>query len=155
MTIKLALPIVLGAAALAAAGCGGSAGSSSGAGTGTVAGTVATLSTSTSTTASGTVSFNAKLGGIGQRLQRGLSRLENGNMAGAATVLTTCQDSVTRQLGTRASTARQQQAVSYLRTACNDVAQAQTAFSKGNSSQAQTLAKNALAQVKQAEQALR
>lgn len=153
--MKLTLPIMLAAMGFAAAGCGASASSNGAGGTGSVAGTVATLPTSTSTTASGGASFNAKLGNVRQQLKQGLNGIEHGSLTSAATVLMTCQSTVTSKLGSRASTASQQQAVSYLRTACDDVAKAEAKLRKGDTSSAKTLAKDALQQVKQSEQAAR
>ncbi|HET8527495.1 MAG TPA: hypothetical protein VFL60_01185 [Gaiellaceae bacterium] len=150
MTTKLALPVVLVGTALAAAGCGGSSSSSSSGGTGTVAGTVATLTTSTSTTARGSASFNARFGKVQAQLQQGLRQLENGNMVGAGAVLRNCTDTVTKQLGARAQTVRQQQAVSDLRTACDDVAKAQRAYGKNDTAGAATYAKKAYRLVQQA-----
>lgn len=152
MTIKLALPIVLAGAAFLAAGCGGSSSSGTAGGTGSVAGTVATLSTSTSTTAQGGASFDVQFGKVQRQLEQGLRQLENGNVAGAGAVLRNCTDTVTKQLGAKAQTSLQQQAVSDLRTACNDVAKAQAAYGKGNTKAAGTYAKSAYMSVQRASQ---
>lgn len=150
MTIKLALPVVLVGAAFAAAGCGGSSSSGTAGGTGTVAGTVATLTTSTSTTAQGSVAFNAQFGKVQRQLEQGLRQLQNGNLAGAGAVLRNCTDTVTKQLGARAQTTQQQQAVSDLRTACNDVAKASASYRSGSTSGAGKYAKQAYMEVRQA-----
>jgi hypothetical protein len=150
MTTKLALPVVLVGAALAAAGCGGSSSSGTSGGTGTVAGTVATLTTSTSTTARGSASFDARFGKVQRQLQQGLRQLEHGNMVGAGAVLRNCTDSVTKQLGARAQTTRQQQAVSDLRTACDAVAQAEHDYGKNDTAAAAKDAKHAYLLVQQA-----
>jgi hypothetical protein len=152
MMTKLALPAVLACAALLAAGCGGSSSSGTSGGTGTVAGTVATLSTSTSTTARGSASFSVQFARVQRQLLRGLRQLRNGNMAGAGAVLRNCTDTVTKQLGTRAQTDQQQQAVSDLRTACDDVAKAQSAYGNGDTAAAGTYAKNAYKAARQAGQ---
>jgi hypothetical protein len=148
MTTKLALPVVLAGAALAAAGCGGSSSSGTSGGTGTVAGTVATLSTST--TARGSASFQARFATVQRQLQQGLRQLENGNMVGAGAVLRNCTDTVTKQLGARAQTTKQQQAVSDLRTACDAVAQAQHAYGANDTAGAAMDAKRAYRLVQQA-----
>lgn len=145
MWMKATLPIVLAAVALAAAGCGGSASTS--AGTGSVAGTVATLP---ATTTSASASFRVQVGAVQRRLHRGLQGLEKGNLADAAMLLTTCQNGVTRQLGSRASTASQQQSVADLRTACDDIAKAEAKLRHGDVTVARSLAKDALGQVAQA-----
>jgi type 1 fimbria pilin len=152
MTMKMAVPILLAAVGFAAAGCGGSARTSSGGGTGSVAGTVATVST---TTAAASGSFDVQFGNVRQRLQRGLRGIENGSLTSAATLLTTCQSSTTTQLGARATTTGQEQAVSYLRTACDDVAKAEAKLRGGDTSAARQLAKDALQQVTQAARAAR
>jgi hypothetical protein len=152
MTTKLALPIVLAGAAFLAAGCGGSSSSGTGGGTGSVAGTVATLSTSTSTTAQGSAAFDVQFGKVQRQLEQGLRRLQNGNMARAGAVLRNCTDTVTNELGAQAQTSRQQQAVSDLRTACNDVAKAQAAYGNGNTSAAAKYANAAAMSVQRAGQ---
>jgi hypothetical protein len=117
-----------------------------------VAGTVATLSTSTSTTARGSASFSVQFARVQRQLLRGLRQLRNGKMAGAGAVLRNCTDTVTKQLGTRAQTDQQQQAVSDLRTACDDVAKAQSAYGNGDTAAAGTYAKNAYKAARQAGQ---
>jgi hypothetical protein len=140
MTNHLALPVVLVVAGLALAGCGGSA-STSGA-TGSVAGTSATLTTSST--------FKGRVDDMRSRLQRGLQQVENGNVAGAATVLATCTGTVTSQLGSRASGATQQQAVSQLRLACKDASNAVSKLKAGDTSGAKTLARRALTEARAA-----
>lgn len=152
MMTKLALPAVLACAALLAAGCGGSSSSGTSGGTGTVAGTVATLSTSTSTTARGSASFALQFAKVQRQLLRGLRELRSGNMAGAGAVLRNCTDTITKQLGARAQTDRQQQAVSDLRTACTDVARAQSAYGNGDTAAAARYAQNAYRAAQQAGQ---
>jgi hypothetical protein len=152
MTTNLALPAVLACAALLAAGCGGSSSSGTSGGTGTVAGTVATLSTSTSTTARGSASFALQFAKVQRQLLRGLRELRSGNMAGAGAVLRNCTDTITKQLGARAQTDRQQQAVSDLRTACTPVARAQSAYGNGDTAAAARYAQNAYRAAQQAGQ---
>jgi hypothetical protein len=148
MTIQRALPVVLAAVALAASGCGGSksAGSDTSDATGSVAGTVETIGSTT--TAEGSASFDVRWQQVNDDLQSGLKQLENGDAAdrlvGAATILETCTDAVTDSLGSRADSTDQQQAVSQLRTACADAAQAAQALKDGDEDSAKSLAETAL-----------
>ena len=70
-------------------------------------------------------------------------------------MLRNCTDTVTKQLGARASTSQQQQAVSDLRTACADVAKASAAYRSGSTAGAARWAKQAFRQVQEAGAALR
>lgn len=155
-TMRIALPVVLVGMALATAGCGGSAssGSNTAGATGTVGATVSTVSTPTSTTAEGSASFDVRFTRLRQQLMRGLKQVENGNAAdkivGAGTVLSSCTDTVTNQLGTRAATPKQQEQVSRLRTACTDAANAVAKLKSGDTSAAANLAGTALQEVEQA-----
>jgi len=102
--------------------------------------------------AQGSASFDAQFGRVQRQLEQGLRQLENGNMAGAGAVLRNCTDTVTKQLGAKAQTSEQQQAVSDLRTACDDVAKAQAAYGKGNTKAAGKYAKSAFMSVQRASQ---
>ena len=158
MTLKRATPLVLAAVAFGASGCGGgtSAGSDTVGATGDVAGTVDTVST---TTAEGSASFDVRWDRVQTQLSRGLKQLENGDaadkVAGAGTILTTCTDSVTNGLGSRADTADQQEAVSHLRTACKDASEAAAKLKDGDESAAQRLAQTALQELQDANDAMK
>lgn len=156
MTMRLALPVVAVGVALAAAGCGGSTSSKSNTAgaTGTVAGTVATVSTPTSTTAEGSASFNVRFTRLRQQLMRGLKQVQHGSatskLVGAGTVLRSCSDTVTSQIGARADTPKEQQQASQLRTACNDAANAVAKLKSGDTAAAANLARTALQEIQQA-----
>jgi hypothetical protein len=155
-TMRTALPVVLVGTALATAGCGGTAssGSNTAGATGSVGGTVKTVSTPTSTTAEGSASFDVRFRRLRQQLMSGLKQVENGSTAdkivGAGTVLSSCTDTVTNQLGTRAATPKQQEQVSRLRTACSDAANAVAKLKSGDNSAAADLARTALQEAEQA-----
>jgi hypothetical protein len=149
-------PVLCSFAAVATiAGCGGSAGTSSGTNaSGTVTATVVTSTTRTSTTAHANASFNAQFSRVQQQLSGGLRKIESGKLGsiavGSNTVLSNCTNSVSNQLGARARTPQQQQAVSNLRTACDDIAQAVSKLKSGDTSAAGQLARTALQEVQQA-----
>jgi hypothetical protein len=144
------------ALALLAAACGGGSktGSSTAGVTGASTATVSTSTTSAATRASANGSFDIRFGRLQRRLAAGLRQIEStkvGTVAiGAGTVLTGCTNAVTSQLGKRARTPRQQQAVSDLRTACGDVAQAVAKLKAGDKAAATRLARIALQQVRRA-----
>jgi hypothetical protein len=152
--IRFAAMAALVAVAALAAGCGGSASSSREGATGTLAGTATTTTSHTSTSVNASASFDARYGRLKQQLTRALRQLENGkataSIAGAATLLGSCTDSVTTQLGSRARTPKQQQAVSQLRTACADAAQALAKLRSGDTSAASSLARTTLTELEQA-----
>jgi hypothetical protein len=131
---RILMPLLAGAV-LVSAGCGGK--STSG------------TATTTSTTASGSFSVNFKK--VQQQLKSGLKQIEEGDavsaIAGGGAVLTNCTDTVTSQLDARAKTADQKQAVSQLRTACADVAEAMTKLKDGDTAAAEQLAKTAAQEV--------
>jgi hypothetical protein len=135
---------------LAATGCGGntSAGSSNAGAIATAGGNVNT--SPAVTTAGGAVSFGVDFKQAQQRLTSALRQVEKGDVVGAATVLTTCSDSVTKQLGTRAKSPAQQQSVSSLRAACTDASNAVAKLKSGDTAAATSLAKTALNEVEQA-----
>jgi hypothetical protein len=135
--------------ALVVAGCGGktSAGSSNAGATATAGGAVNT--SPAVTTAGGSVSFSVDFRKTQQQLTNGLKQVEKGDLIGAATVLTTCSDAVTQQLGTRAKNSAQQQSVSSLRAACTDASNAVAKLKNGDTAAAKTLAKTALQEVEQ------
>lgn len=141
---------LLAVLALVVAGCGGStsAGSSNAGATATAGGNVDT--SPAVTTAGGSVSFSVDFKKTQQQLTRGLKQVEKGDLVGAATVLTTCSDTVTGELGTRAKNSAQQQSVSSLRAACTDAANAVAKLKSGDTADATTLAKTALDEVEQA-----
>ncbi len=152
---RLALVLCCFAAVAATAGCGGSASTTSGTnGSGTVTATVVTSTTRTSTTAHANASFNAQFSRVQQQLSAGLRQIQSGKLGsvavGSNTVLSNCTNSVSNHLGARARTPRQQQAVSNLRTACNDIAQAVSKLKSGDTSAAGQLARTALQEVQQA-----
>lgn len=151
---RLTLLLCCLAATVTIVGCGGGASKSSGNAAGTLTATIVTSTTRTSTTGQANASFNARFGRIQQQLSSGLRQIESGKLGavalGSSTVLTDCTDSVTNQLGARARTPQQQQAVSNLRTACNDIAQAVTKVKSGDTSAAGRLARTALQEVQQA-----
>jgi hypothetical protein len=115
-----------------------------------VAGTEATITGPGSTTAQASTSFTLRFGRLRRQLAHGLKQVENGNLAGAGPVLTNCTDTVTSRLGSRTENARQQQAVSQLRTACADVAGAVSKLEHGDTAAASRLAQTALQEVEAA-----
>ena len=135
---------------LAASGCGGntSAGSNNGGATATAGGNVNT--SPAVTTAGGSVSFSVDFKKAQERLTAALEQVEKGDVVGAATVLTTCTDTVTKELGTRAKSSAQQQSVSSLRAACTDASNAVAKLKSGQTAAAASLAKTALQEVQQA-----
>jgi environmental stress-induced protein Ves len=139
---RIAAPLLI-ILALVVAGCGGS---------GTASGTVNTSPATTA--ASGSASFDVNFKSARQRLTHALKQVESGDAAkslvGAGTVLTTCSDTVTKQLGARASSSTQQQSVSALRTACTDASEAVAKLKKGDTAAASRLAQTALQEVEQA-----
>ena len=145
---RIGTPLLL-VLVLAASGCGGktSAGSNNAGATATAGGNVNT--SPAVTTAGGSVSFSVDFKKAQQRLTGALQQVEKGDVVGAATVLTTCSDSVTKQLGTRAKSSAQQQSVSSLRAACTDASNAVAKLKKGDTAAAASLAKTALQEVRQ------
>lgn len=135
--------------ALVVAGCGGStsAGSSNAGATATAGGNVDT--SPAVTTAGGSVSFSVDLKKTQQQLTRALKQVEKGDLVGAATVLTTCSDTVSGELGTRAKNSAQQQSVSSLRAACTNASNAVAKLKSGDTANASKLAKTALQEVEQ------
>jgi hypothetical protein len=161
------------AAAVALAGCGGSGGSNAagtvGATVGTTGGTVSgTVGGSSSGTTTGGVagvqttqvggSFSAQAQSLQAQIRKAMNKLANGDVPGAATaagsLLTSCQDTVNNRLAPRANTTSQRQAVSHLRTACQDVSNASQQAASGNLSSAKQLAKQALDEAQQASSSL-
>lgn len=141
------------AGAVALAGCGGG-GSASGTTVGTTragAGGVAGVQT---TRHGASASFDVQARGLERRIRSATTRLANGDLAGAAAVggplLTSCQGTVSKRLSPRASTAAQQEAVSHLRTACQDLANASRQGASGDMSAAKQLARQALDEAQQA-----
>jgi hypothetical protein len=137
------------------AGCGGSASTTSGTNaSGTVTATVVTSTTRTSTTAHANASFNGRFSRVQQQLSAGLRQIESGKLGsvavGSNTVLSNCTNNVSNELGARARTPRQQQAVSNLRTACDDIAEAVSKLKNGDTDAASRLARTALQEVQQA-----
>lgn len=159
--IRLTRPII-GAAALlvsavALAGCGGGGNNTAGTTVGTTvgaAGGVAGVQTTKSTT-----SFRMRVQGLETQLQAAVQKLQNGNLAGAAnaggSVLMHCQSLVQSKTATRASTTQQQEAVSHVRLACQDLANATSKGTSGDMTAARSLAKQALAEVQAALKQLR
>ena len=135
---------------LVAAGCGGakSAGSSNAGATATAGGNVNT--SPAVTTAGGSVSFSVDFKKTQRQLTSALKQVEKGDIVGAATVLTACSDTVSKQLGTRAKNSAQQQSVSSLRAACTDASNAVAKLKSGDMTAASQLAKTALQEVRQA-----
>ena len=141
------------AAAVALAGCGGG-GSVSANGT-TVGTTVRTTGgVAGAQTTQGSASFGVQATHIRDQIRKAMSKLRNGDVAGAAaaggSLLTNCQNTVNDRLAPRANTTRQREAVSHLRTACDDVAKASTQAAAGSMSQAKQLARQALDEAQQA-----
>ena len=133
---RILMPLLAGAV-LTSAGCGGT--STTGSAT----------ATTTGTTASGSFSVNFKH--VQQQLTSGLKQVEQGDavtaIAGGGAVLTNCTDTVTSQLDARAKTSEQEQAVSQLRTACADAAEAMQKLKNGDTAAAEQLAKTAAQEV--------
>jgi hypothetical protein len=143
---RFAIGSLVAAASLAAAGCGSKSASV------TTSTTVAT--TPAATRAAGSLSFDLRVRRIRQQLLNGLQAIATGNATGVAvgagTVLTKCTDTVTAQLGKRATTSAQQRQVSQLRTACSDIASALAKVKSGDNAAASKLARTALQQLQQA-----
>ncbi|HET7572168.1 MAG TPA: hypothetical protein VFJ77_05800 [Gaiellaceae bacterium] len=144
------------AAAAAVAGCGGG-GSASGTTVGVTtggAGGVAGVQTT-----KGGMSFSAQVNGMQKQLAAALKQFRRGNVAGAASIggslLTNCRTTVDRKLAPRANTTAKRQAVSHLRLACQDMANASQQATSGNMEQAKQLARQALAEVTTAKAALK
>ena len=150
--MKRAILVPLGAlaASLALAACGGS---------GNASGTTAGVAGAHATITKHGASFSARTRTIETRLQAAMRKFERGDFAGAANVggplLTNCQGTVNGQLGARANTTQQQEAVSHLRTACQDIANASAAGKSGNLGTAKSLAEQALQEAQAAVAALR
>ena len=147
--IRIGTPLLV-VLVLVACGCGGntSAGSNNAGATATAGGNVNT--SPAVTTAGGSVSFSVDFKKAQQRLTAALEQVEKGDVVGAATVLTTCTDTVTKELGTRAKSSAQQQSVSSLRAACTDASNAVAKLKSGQTAAAASLAKTALQEVQQA-----
>lgn len=152
-TIRTSIPVVLVCSVLAAAGCGGTtnSGSKTAGATGGVEAAATTRSTPASTTAEGSASFNVRFSRVRQQLKSGLEQVENGGAAaklvGAGTVLRTCSDTVTSELGARAGTPKQQEQVSQLRASCSDAANAVAKLKSGDTAAAASLARTALHEI--------
>ncbi|HET7568845.1 MAG TPA: hypothetical protein VFJ91_12695 [Gaiellaceae bacterium] len=145
------------AASVALAGCGGGGTNAAGTTVGTTvgaAGGVAGVRTTKSTT-----SFRMRVQGLETQLQAAVQKLRSGDLTGAASagggVLMHCQSIVQGKLATRANTTQQQQAVSHLRLACQDLANATSKGTSGDMTAAKSLAKQALAEVQTALKQLR
>lgn len=135
------------AAAVALAGCGGSGGGNAAGTTVGATGGVAGVQTTRTTT-----SFRMRVQGLETQLQAAVQDLRSGNLSGAASagggVLTHCQSIVQSKLATRAKTTREQESLSHLRLACQDMANATSKGTSGDMSSAKSLAKQALAEVR-------
>lgn len=142
------------ATAVVLAGCGGSGSASGGSASGTVSTPAGTTSgvagvstTKTATTvygSSGGSSFNATASGLAAKIQKSVKQFANGNLAGAASsgasLLRSCNGTVSSQLAPRATNAKQQEATKDLRLACADMKKADKQGMSGNLSGAKTWA---------------
>ncbi len=143
----------IGAIAVAAAlaGCGG-AGNVYGTATATTSGVAGAQTTKGHAT--GGAAFRAQVQGFELRLQGAVKAFKSGNLSGAAKaggpLLTNCQNVVQTKLATRARTTAQQAAVSHLRTACQDMANASAKGAAGDLSAARSLAQQALTEAQAA-----
>jgi len=142
------------AAAVALAGCGGGVSAN-----GTTVGTTMSGGTTTSgvagaQTTKGSASFHVRVTNLRNRIRQAMQKLRNGNVTGAAaaggTLLTNCRNIVNNQLAPKANSTKQRQAVSHLRTACDDMSKAATKAASGDMATTKQLAQQALDQAQQA-----
>jgi len=140
------------AAAAALAGCGGSASTSAGTVGATATGGMTTSGVAGAQTTRGSVEVQVQ--GMHDDIQQAVNAIQNGDVAGMAnaggSIVRNCQDTLTNNVAPHATTTNEQQAVSRLRTACNDLSKSATKAAAGNTSAAKDLARTALDQAQQA-----
>lgn len=157
MTRTILAAVAALGAAVALAGCGGGSGSASGTASGTTSGVAGAQTTKAH--AAGSASFRAQVLGMEVQLRSAVKAFQKGNVSAAARaggpLLMHCQNVVQTKLSSQAKTAAQQAAVSHLRTACQDMANAAAKGGSGDLAAAKQLAMQALAEAQQAAQQVR